>query len=128
MAAVVRWGNRGQHGDTADDDSKPLLVFPQCCAQVANGGVGRHREFTHRYVDVAKDVGQGAYEGNREGGFQFKLFHGLTPETETSCYYYFATATAFKQDDRAAQEQFFRDSREKAAMLDVITFCVNRGH
>ena len=22
----------------------------------------------------------------------------------------------------------FRDSREKAAMLDVIAFCVNRGH
>jgi phenylpropionate dioxygenase-like ring-hydroxylating dioxygenase large terminal subunit len=59
----------------------------------------------------AKDVGQGAYEGNRAGGFQFKVFHGLTPETETSCYYYFATATAFKQDDRAAQEQFFRESR-----------------
>ena len=40
----------------------------------------------------AKDAGTGAYEGNRDGGFQFKVFHGLTPETATSCHYYFATA------------------------------------
>src|SRR5258707_9840449 len=36
----------------------------------------------------AADVGTGAEEGHhggngREGGFQFRLFHGLTPETET---------------------------------------------
>jgi hypothetical protein len=30
------------------------------------------------------DAGAGAYEGKRDGGFQFRLFHGLTPETETS--------------------------------------------
>ena len=60
----------------------------------------------------AKDVGQGAYDGNREGGFQFKVFHGLTPETETSCFYYFATANGWAPDDASASDQFFRDSRE----------------
>jgi hypothetical protein len=25
--------------------------------------------------------------GKRDSGFQFRLFHGLTTETETSCFY-----------------------------------------
>jgi phenylpropionate dioxygenase-like ring-hydroxylating dioxygenase large terminal subunit len=60
----------------------------------------------------AKDVGTGAYEGNREGGFQFKVFHGLTPETETSCFYYFATANGWAPESPAATDLFFRESRE----------------
>jgi phenylpropionate dioxygenase-like ring-hydroxylating dioxygenase large terminal subunit len=60
----------------------------------------------------AKDVDAGAYEGNRDGGFQFKLFHGLTPETETTCYYYFSTANAWDPANDAASDMFFRESRE----------------
>jgi Vanillate O-demethylase oxygenase C-terminal domain len=59
----------------------------------------------------AADVGTGAYEqvngGKREGGFQFRLFHGLTPETETSCFYFWSAANGFRQDEPAATEQFF---------------------
>jgi phenylpropionate dioxygenase-like ring-hydroxylating dioxygenase large terminal subunit len=60
----------------------------------------------------AKDVGTGAPEGNRDGGFQFKVFHGLTPETATSCHYYFATANGWAPESDAASDQFFRESRE----------------
>jgi vanillate O-demethylase monooxygenase subunit len=60
----------------------------------------------------AKDAGQGAYEGDRDGGFQFKLFHGLTPETETTCHYYFATTNGWAPADDAASDLFFRESRE----------------
>jgi phenylpropionate dioxygenase-like ring-hydroxylating dioxygenase large terminal subunit len=60
----------------------------------------------------AKDVGQGAYEGDRNGGFQFKVFHGLTPETDTSCFYYFATANGWAPENDAASERFFRESRD----------------
>ncbi|MGH6989606.1 MAG: Rieske 2Fe-2S domain-containing protein, partial [Stellaceae bacterium] len=60
----------------------------------------------------AKDAGTGAYEGNRDGGFQFRVFHGLTPETETSCHYYFATANHWAPRYDAASDQFFRESRE----------------
>jgi len=59
----------------------------------------------------AKDVGEGAYDGNRAGGFQFKVFHGLTPETENTCYYYFATANNWDPGNPAATELFFHDSR-----------------
>ncbi len=54
----------------------------------------------------AKDAGQGAPEGDREGGFQFKIFHGLTPETETSCLYFWASANGFKVRDAKAADEF----------------------
>jgi phenylpropionate dioxygenase-like ring-hydroxylating dioxygenase large terminal subunit len=54
----------------------------------------------------AKDAGQGAYEGVRDGSFQFKIFHGLTPESETSCLYFWAAANGFKVDDAAAADEF----------------------
>jgi vanillate O-demethylase monooxygenase subunit len=54
----------------------------------------------------AKDAGQGAYEGDRDGGFQFKIFHGLTPETETRCRYYWASAIGFKPRDAKANDDF----------------------
>jgi vanillate O-demethylase monooxygenase subunit len=57
----------------------------------------------------AADVGTGAYEGNREGGFQFRLFHGLTPETETSCFYFWSVANGYRQDDPEATEQLYRE-------------------
>ena len=59
----------------------------------------------------AKEAGTGAYEGNTEGGFQFKVFHGLTPETATSCHYYFATANHWDPTNDAASDLFFRESR-----------------
>jgi phenylpropionate dioxygenase-like ring-hydroxylating dioxygenase large terminal subunit len=37
----------------------------------------------------------------------FRLFHGLTPETETSCFYFWSAANGFRQNDPAATEQFF---------------------
>ena len=57
----------------------------------------------------AADVGTGAYEGKREGGFQFRLFHGLTPETETSCFYFWSCANGYRQNDPEATEQLYRE-------------------
>jgi phenylpropionate dioxygenase-like ring-hydroxylating dioxygenase large terminal subunit len=54
----------------------------------------------------AKDEGQGAYEGDREGCFEFKIFHGLTPETETSCLYFWASAIGFKPRDAKTNDDF----------------------
>jgi phenylpropionate dioxygenase-like ring-hydroxylating dioxygenase large terminal subunit len=58
----------------------------------------------------ALDAGAGAAEGKRDGGFQFHVFHGLSPETATSCHYFWSTATGYRQDEPEACEQFFRDS------------------
>jgi phenylpropionate dioxygenase-like ring-hydroxylating dioxygenase large terminal subunit len=45
-----------------------------------------------------------------------RLFHGLTPETETSCFYFWSSANGFRQDDPAATQQFF--DQVAAAILE----------
>jgi vanillate O-demethylase monooxygenase subunit len=57
----------------------------------------------------AADAGSGVDEGNRVGGFQFRLFHGLTPETETSCFYFWSCANGYRQDEPEATEQLYRE-------------------
>ena len=57
----------------------------------------------------AADAGSGAEAGRRDGGFQFRLFHGLTPETETSCFYFWSAANGYRQNDPAATEQLYRE-------------------
>ncbi len=60
----------------------------------------------------------GAYkDGNVDNSkLQFRLFHGLTPETDTSCFYFWSAANGFRQDDPAATEQFF--AQVAAAFLE----------
>ena len=41
--------------------------------------------------------------------FQFRLFHGLTPETETSCLYFWSAANGYRQDDPQATEQLYQE-------------------
>jgi vanillate O-demethylase monooxygenase subunit len=56
----------------------------------------------------AFDAGSGAYEsGNRDSPFHFRLFHGLTPETDTTCFYFWSSANGYRQDDPATTEQLF---------------------
>ena len=57
----------------------------------------------------AADAGTGAPEGKRDGGFQFRLFHGLTPETETSCFYFWSAANGYRQNDPAATKQLYQE-------------------
>src|SRR5271155_1064203 len=57
----------------------------------------------------AADAGTGADQGKRDGGFQFRLFHGLTPETETSCFYFWSAANGYRQNDPAATEQLYQE-------------------
>jgi phenylpropionate dioxygenase-like ring-hydroxylating dioxygenase large terminal subunit len=40
---------------------------------------------------------------------QFRLFHGLTPETETTCFYFWSTANGFRPGDPAATETLFNE-------------------
>ena len=47
--------------------------------------------------------------GKRESGFQFRLFHGLTPETETSCFYFWSCANGYRQNEPEATEQLYRE-------------------
>jgi vanillate O-demethylase monooxygenase subunit len=79
----------------------------------------------------ALDVGRGAQEQrDQDGGFSLRLFHGLTPETENSCLYFWSTCNGYRQDEPEATEQLFTEianafSEDKAiveaqqAMLDA---------
>src|SRR5436305_14973835 len=57
----------------------------------------------------AADAGSQYADPESDFRFQFRLFHGLTPQTETSCYYFWATANGYRQDDPAATEQLFSE-------------------
>lgn len=70
------------------------------------GRVDRWMEFEYVAPGVvyqftgALDVGKGAREqGNRSGGFALRIFHGITPETEDSCFYFWSGAHGYRQDD-----------------------------
>jgi phenylpropionate dioxygenase-like ring-hydroxylating dioxygenase large terminal subunit len=61
---------------------------------------------------VLQWTGAGEVGAYRDGDtsnskLQFRLFHGLTPETETSCFYFWSSANGFRQDDPAATQQLF---------------------
>jgi vanillate O-demethylase monooxygenase subunit len=70
----------------------------------------------------AVDAGTGARElGNRKGGFSLRIFHGLTPETENTCFYFYAPANGYRQDDPQATEQLFNQISE--AFLEDKLIC-----
>jgi vanillate O-demethylase monooxygenase subunit len=53
----------------------------------------------------ATDAGSGRDPDDFE--FKFRLFHGLTPETETSCFYFWSAANGYRQNELAATEQLY---------------------
>jgi phenylpropionate dioxygenase-like ring-hydroxylating dioxygenase large terminal subunit len=56
----------------------------------------------------ATNANTGAYDqGIREGGFSLRVFHGITPETDKTCHYFYSTAHAYRRDDPAATDQLF---------------------
>ncbi|HLX38160.1 MAG TPA: hypothetical protein VKR29_10175, partial [Candidatus Binataceae bacterium] len=60
------------------------------------------------------DAGRGVfndfkYNGSRDGGFSLRLFHGITPETENRCFYFWSTANGYRQDDPVATEELFEE-------------------
>jgi vanillate O-demethylase oxygenase-like protein len=57
----------------------------------------------------ANDSGGDCGDPERDFRFQFRLFHGLTPETETSCFYFWSVANGYRQNDPEATEQLFRE-------------------
>src|SRR5882724_5915842 len=56
----------------------------------------------------ALDVGQGAYEhGNRQGGFALRIFHGVTPETADSCFYFWSGSHGYRQNESHVTQALF---------------------
>lgn len=61
--------------------------------------------------------------GPREGGFSLRIFHGITPETSTTCHYFWSAANGYRQDDPEATEQLFEEINvafaEDKAMIEL---------
>ena len=57
----------------------------------------------------ATDAGTATDNPQRGFRFQFRLFHGLTPETETSCFYFWSAANGYRQNNPEATEQLYRE-------------------
>lgn len=61
----------------------------------------------------AMDVGRGAQENqDQEGAFRVHVYHGATPKSETSCYYFFSVGRGFGQDDETIGRQVFDEIME----------------
>lgn len=58
----------------------------------------------------AFEAGRGA-EQNRDqkGGFNLRLYHGATPETEESCYYFWTPANGYRPDDQEATKLLYKE-------------------
>ena len=44
---------------------------------------------------------------NQEGAFRIRLYHGVTPVSETSCLYFWSVANGYRQDDPAANQELY---------------------
>lgn len=58
----------------------------------------------------ATDANTGAYDKNqRDGGFNLRIYHGLTPETEDSCFYFWSAANGYRQDEPEATDALYKE-------------------
>ena len=58
----------------------------------------------------ALEEGRGAKESReQEGGFNLRLYHGVTPRTETSCYYFWTPLNGYKPKDEEATKTLFKE-------------------
>ncbi|TAM07205.1 MAG: aromatic ring-hydroxylating dioxygenase subunit alpha, partial [Pusillimonas sp.] len=58
----------------------------------------------------ALNVGMEATKNrDQPGGFSLRLFHGVTPETDKTCFYFWSTANGYRQDDPKATEGLFAE-------------------
>jgi len=57
----------------------------------------------------ALELGMGAKENRDQEGFHLRLFHGITPATETTSYYFWSAANGYRQDDPAATDELYAE-------------------
>ena len=60
-------------------------------------------------LSAADDAGAYANGLTERSKIQFRLYHGLTPETDTTCFYFWSTANGFRPNDPATTQQLFTE-------------------
>ncbi|MFM0277754.1 aromatic ring-hydroxylating dioxygenase subunit alpha [Paraburkholderia sediminicola] len=93
-------------------DHDPPLTYSK--AVKFDGNVDRWQEFEFVapgsivQFSGATNANTGAYDRReREGGFALRIFHGITPETDGSCFYFYSAANGYRQDEPIATEELF---------------------
>jgi vanillate O-demethylase monooxygenase subunit len=94
----------------------PPPTYVKAAGWPAGTKVDRWQEF--EYVAPASviqwtgalETGRGAEQNrNQKGGFSLRLYHGATPETETTCYYFWTPANGYKPEDAAATQILYKE-------------------
>ena len=57
----------------------------------------------------ALDIGKDARDNREQEGFHLRLFHGITPATATTSYYFWSAANGYRQDDPQATEDMYNE-------------------
>jgi phenylpropionate dioxygenase-like ring-hydroxylating dioxygenase large terminal subunit len=98
-------------------DSVPPPTY-QRSVQFA-GNVDRWQDFEYVAPSAvlqwtgAVAAGTGASDpAKREGGFSLRLFHGITPETESTSHYFWSAANGYRQTEAEATEDLYREIAE----------------
>ena len=79
------------------------------------GKIDRWQEFEYivpgsvRQWSGALEVGRGAYENRDQDGFHLLLYHGITPETENTSFYFWSAANGYRQDDPTATDELYTE-------------------
>jgi phenylpropionate dioxygenase-like ring-hydroxylating dioxygenase large terminal subunit len=61
---------------------------------------------------TAVESGSPASDSSSEDGLSIRLFHGMTPETENTCFYFWSIAVGFRLRESSALEEFASDVRD----------------
>ena len=92
-----------------------------------DGKADRWQEFEYVAPGVIKhfagavDANTGARDQDkRDGGFAVRFFHGITPETETSCFYFWSVANGYGQNNPSTTEEAHRSAKVAFAEDKVV--------
>lgn len=110
---IVSRTERGAHFIRWMLDSKPPPTYVKGAG--FTGNVDRWQEFEYFLPggivqwSGALAVGAGARENRDQDGFHLRIFHGMTPKNDDSCYYFWSTANGYRQDDPQATEDMYNE-------------------
>ena len=99
---------RGAHLKRWMLNSKPPPTYVKAVG--FTGNVDRWQDFEYILPGSvlqwsgAIEPGRGAKENRDQDGFHLRTYHGLTPRTENSCYYFWTVSNGYNQNDPQATQ------------------------
>lgn len=94
-------------------DAVPPPTYVKACG--FKGKIDRWQEFEYVLPGAvlqwsgALDVGKGAQENRNQEGFHLRLFHAITPQTESSSFYFWSAGNGYRTDDPQATIDLYHE-------------------